>query len=165
MIAACNTANIVKKNKGAITSQNHSYISALRQFGNLVTPKADKAEEATDTHWHREPLAVQLLLAGNVYPDPDLLQCNWNSMEIKHLNCANWVWTKSFRFYTNFKPASLIFFFPQDNNIWSKCYQQHGKISLTAISGFFAVLLCCSRKCWIQWIIECSGLGGTLKII
>lgn len=50
MIAACNSVNIVKKNKGAITSQNHSYISALRQLGNLVTPKADKAGEATDTH-------------------------------------------------------------------------------------------------------------------
>lgn len=163
MIAACNTVNIVKKNKGAITSQNHSYISALRQFGNLVTPKADRAGEATDTHWHRERLAVQLLLAGNVYPDPDLLHCSWNSMKIKHLNCANWVWIKSFRLYTNFKQASP-FFFPQDNNIWSQCYQKYGKITVTTTLGFFTVL-CCSRKCWIQRIIKCFGLGRTLKII
>lgn len=49
MITAHNTVNIVEKNKEDRTSQKQSYISASRQFGNLVTPKADKGGTA-DTH-------------------------------------------------------------------------------------------------------------------
>lgn len=65
MITTRNVVNIVKKNKQAGTYQKQSYISAWRQFGNLVAPKADKAGETADTHCRREPLAVQQLLAGN----------------------------------------------------------------------------------------------------
>jgi len=59
MITACNTVNIVRKNKEAGTSQKQSYISALRQSGKLVTPRTDKAGETADTHCCREPSAVQ----------------------------------------------------------------------------------------------------------
>ena len=148
MITACNTVNIVKKNKETGTSQKQSYISASRQFGNLVTLKADKAGETADTHCRREPSAVQQPLAGNLYPDPDLLQCNCNSMEINPLNCVNCVWIASFGFYTSFKWA--FSFFPTITTVGLSAINSMERWQVvTATLGFLTFLLCCSWRCWI----------------
>lgn len=135
MITACNTVNIAKKKKEAGTSQKQNYISVLRQFGNLVTPKADKAEKTADAHCCREPSALQQLLAGNLNPDPDLLQCNWNSMDINRLNCVN-VSELNLLGFIQFQMSLLIF--SHDNNSWSKRYQHHRK--MTGGNSHFEIL-------------------------
>lgn len=148
MITACNTVNTGKENKEAGTSQKQSYISASRQFGNLVTPKADKAGETADTHCRREPSAVQQLLAGNLYPDSDLLQCNCNFMEINCLNCVNCAWIESFAFYTGFKQA--FSFFPTITTVGLSALNSIERWQVvTATLGFLTILLCCSWSCWI----------------
>lgn len=153
MIAACNTVNVVKKNKGAITSQNHSYISALRQFSDQKLTKQERQLTHTDTenHWQHN--------------------CSWQGMCIQIQTCCGvtatpWksriltvqIWSElnlsGFISILNDPPQ---FLFPRIT-IFGLCYQQHGKMTVKATLGFFVVLLSCWRKCWILITIERFGL-------